>query len=384
MKSNKNLNVPNLRFPEFCGEWIEKRFEDIAKFSKGKGISKLDISENGATECIRYGQLYTDYSEVISQVISKTDIENKDLVLSEENDVIIPASGENQIDIATASCVKKSGVALGGDLNIMKSNENGVFLSYYLNNAKKLHIAKLAQGISVVHLYASQLKNLKLIIPSLDEQKRVSEFLTTLDERISTQNKIIEHQESLMKGLMQQMFTQQLRFKENDGSYYPDWVEKKLGKLFHIGSGRDYKQLQQGNIPVYGTGGYMNSVDNYLYEGESVGIGRKGTIDKPVFLTGKFWTVDTLFYTHSFKDVLPYFVFLLFKQINWLKYNEASGVPSLSKTTIEKIKVKIPVIEEQQKIVKSFYSISTRIENEKQILEQYKQQKQYLLKNLFI
>jgi type I restriction enzyme S subunit len=126
---------------------------EIASFSKGKGISKADIIEDGATECIRYGELYTTYGETIDEVKSRTNIDVDDLVLSEANDVIIPASGETQIDIATASCVLREGIALGGDLNIIKTKNNGVFLSYYLNYKKKQEIASLAQGISVVHLY---------------------------------------------------------------------------------------------------------------------------------------------------------------------------------------------------------------------------------------
>ncbi|WP_196889153.1 restriction endonuclease subunit S [Aureivirga sp. CE67] len=93
--------------------------------------------------------------------------------------------------------------------------------------------------------------------------------------------------------------------------YPKDWSLKKIGDVLKIGSGKDYKHLQNGNIPVYGTGGFMTFVNDYLYDGESVGIGRKGTIDKPVFLTGKFWTVDTLFYTHSFENISPYYVYLL-------------------------------------------------------------------------
>ena len=96
-----------------------------------------------------------------------------------------------------------------------------------------------------------------------------------------------------------------LRFSEFSG----EWEEKHIENILKIGSGKDYKHLSNGNIPVYGTGGYMTSVSDYLYDGESVCIGRKGTIDKPVFLNGRFWTVDTLFYTHSFNDTIPKFVF---------------------------------------------------------------------------
>jgi type I restriction enzyme S subunit len=107
-----------------------------------------------------------------------------------------------------------------------------------------------------------------------------------------------------------------------------EWDIKLLGKILSIGNGRDHKHLPTGDIPVYGSGGYMRSVNDYLYDGDSVCIGRKGTVNNPFFLTGKFWTVDTLFYTQSFKSVLPLFVFALFQQIDWLTHNEAGGVPS--------------------------------------------------------
>ena len=162
-----------------------------------------------------------------------------------------------------------------------------------------------------------------------------------------------------------------LRFKEFSGV----WEDKLIGQILTVGSGKDYKHLSNGDIPVYGTGGYMLSVNDYLYDGESVGIGRKGTIDKPIFLTGKFWTVDTLFYTHSFKNSVPKFIYSIFQRINWKLYNEASGVPSLSKSTIEKIKIFIPSKHEQEKIASFLISIDTRIEQltkKEQLLQQYK------------
>lgn len=137
-----------------------------------------------------------------------------------------------------------------------------------------------------------------------------------------------------------------LRFPGFEG----EWKEKRIGELLVIGSGKDYKHLQTGDIPVFGTGGYMTSVNKYLHDGETVCIGRKGTINKPFYYNGKIWTVDTLFYTHSFKNLIPRFCFNLFEKINWLHFNEASGVPSLSKSTIENIEVNIPEESEQKKI----------------------------------
>lgn len=201
-------NVPKYRFKEFekDGEWVEKILDEIAKFSKGKGISKADVVENGTLPCIRYGELYTHYKETISDIISFTNVPAEDLVLSKENDVIIPSSGETQEDIATASCVMKEGIALGGDLNIIRTKLNGVFLSYYLNNAKKREIAQMAQGISVVHLYSSQLKSLKIQIPSKLEQQKIASCLASLDELITKQTEKIEQLKQHKKGLMQGLF----------------------------------------------------------------------------------------------------------------------------------------------------------------------------------
>ena len=214
-KDNKNkvLNVPTLRFPEFSGEWEEERLSDIADLSKGIGISKDQLSADGEP-CILYGELYTKYkSETIKEVISKTNIDNTKLVKSKANDVIIPCSGETAEEIATARCVLKDDILLGGDLNIIRLHGyDGSFMSYQLNGKRKYDIAKVAQGVSVVHLYGEHLKNIKTINPSLNEQKKIANLLSLLDERISTQNKIIEELKQLKNGISLNLFTNRIIF----------------------------------------------------------------------------------------------------------------------------------------------------------------------------
>ena len=170
-----------------------------------------------------------------------------------------------------------------------------------------------------------------------------------------------------------------MRFPE----FTEEWKTVFIGDILNIGNGKDYKLLNPGCIPVFGTGGYMLSVDNFLYDGESVLIGRKGTINKPFYYSGKFWTVDTLFYTHSFNEVLPKFVYGLFQNINWNLYNEASGVPSLSKSTIEKIRCNIPTIKEQSKIANLLFLLDRRIETQNKIIEDLKKLKVAISNKLF-
>ncbi|WP_411326769.1 restriction endonuclease subunit S [Helicobacter pylori] len=126
-----------------------------------------------------------------------------------------------------------------------------------------------------------------------------------------------------------------------------NWQRVRLGDILTLKHGRDYKNFKLGNIPVYGSGGYMLSINNFLHNGESVCIGRKGTIDKPIYLNGKFWVVDTLFYSYSFKKSIPKFIFYAFSIIKWSNYNEATGVPSLTKMTISNIEIPLPPLNEQ-------------------------------------
>ena len=201
-KDKKILNVPPLRFPEFTEEWKAEQLDNIATLSKGIGISKEQLSEDGEP-CILYGELYTKYkSEIIKQVESKTDINGSKLKRSKANDVIIPCSGETAVDIATARCVPFDNILFGGDLNVISLHQyDGAFMSYQLNGKRKYDIARVAQGVSIVHLYGEHLKAIKTYNPTLPEQQKIAKLLSLLDDRIDTQNKIIEKYESLIKGL---------------------------------------------------------------------------------------------------------------------------------------------------------------------------------------
>lgn len=239
--------------------------------------------------------------------------------------------------------------------------------------------------------------DIKVLVPvekdgKLKEQQKIADCLSSLDDLIEATNRKIEVLKEHKKGLMQRLFPKdgedvpELRFPEFQRT--KGWVEKKMKNLCSIGNGKDYKHLSKGDIPVYGSGGYMTSVNDFLYDGESVCIGRKGTIDRPIFITGKFWTVDTLFYTHSFFNCFPKFLYLIFQKIDWYKYNEAGGVPSLSKTTIGEINVFIPIeedggLKEQFKIVDCLFSLDELIEATSRKVEILKEHKKGLMQQLF-
>ncbi|MDB8865155.1 restriction endonuclease subunit S [Pediococcus acidilactici] len=140
------------------------------------------------------------------------------------------------------------------------------------------------------------------------------------------------------------------------------WEQRKLGECLNVNSGKDYKSLKRGNIPVYGTGGYMCSVDQALsYNEDAIGIGRKGTINKPYILKAPFWTVDTLFYIVPKAKLNLFFMYLIFQKVNWKRKDESTGVPSLSKSIIKSVKELFPKGREQNEIAELFEILDTTI-----------------------
>ena len=162
------------------------------------------------------------------------------------------------------------------------------------------------------------------------------------------------------------------------------WEQRKLQDMIEVCSGRDYKHLEEGDIPVYGTGGYMLSVSEALSdEQDAIGIGRKGTIDKPFILKAPFWTVDTLFYCVPRKDYDLSFVFDIFQNINWKAMDESTGVPSLSKAVINKVETLAPNYAEQKKIGGYFSKLDTLITLHQRKCEETKKLKKYMLQKMF-
>ena len=170
------------------------------------------------------------------------------------------------------------------------------------------------------------------ITTDIEEQGKIARFFISLDHLITL------HQSKSFWYILKSIVSCTLY-----------WEQRKLGEIVNVCNGRDYKHLLEGDIPVYGTGGYMISVNKALsYDRDAIGIGRKGTIDKPYILNAPFWTVDTLFYVIPRDKIALIFAFGIFQNIEWEKKDESTGVPSLSKAAINEIDVLIPKYEEQQ------------------------------------
>ena len=318
-KDKKVLNVPPLRFPEFSGEWEETTLGKISEITKGSGISKDQLSEQGSP-CILYGELYTKYnSEVIGVVYSRTELESSSLVKSKANDVIIPCSGETAIDISTARCVPFNNILLGGDLNIIRlKHDDGGFFAYQLNGARKKDIARVAQGVSVVHLYGENLKHIRVYHPVIEEQKKITRLLSLIDERIATQNKVIEKLESLIKGIAHRvagMGKPNVCLKECLECTSSTLQESEVSDL--------------GPYPVYGANGIVGFLDSYNTPDEAIYIVKDGSgVGSVAYVKGKCSATGTLNILTAKQDYSLQFLYYMLKVFNFEPYKTGMAIPN--------------------------------------------------------
>ncbi|WP_289051607.1 restriction endonuclease subunit S [uncultured Psychrobacter sp.] len=216
-------------------DWEMVRLEEIARFLKGSGLPKSDISDYAVYPCIHYGQLFTHYKEKISSISSYTNYRGK--VNSLSNDILMPTSDVTPNGLATASCLLEDNIILGGDILVIRSNPNildGVFFSYLVHIYRE-QVMRLVTGSTVYHLYASDMKNFSFGLPGIEEQVSIRNALSDVDNLIQSLEKLIAKKEVIKTGTMQQLLTGKTRL--------PDFATREDG------SPKGFKQTELGQIP---------------------------------------------------------------------------------------------------------------------------------------
>ncbi|WP_417080397.1 restriction endonuclease subunit S [Holdemanella biformis] len=389
-------SVPNLRF-SYKGDWSKRKLNEICQFFKGNGLSKSDLSNEGFP-CILYGELYTTYkNEVISDIISKTNTTLSNPFLSRNNDLIIPGSGEDPIDIAVARAICQNDIILGGDLNILrpKSNVSAAFLSYQLNGVRRYDIAKKAQGKSIVHLHNSDLKEVLVSIPTYNEQLHIVKLLTKVDEMIETQSKIIELKQSLIKDIEDRIlwkttntqtkpireFLTEINNKSIIQNQYPllsstkkglflqtDYFNKEAASSNNIG----YKIVHKGDIIIspqnlwMGNITYNDKFDNGLVS--------------PSYRIYKVKEEYNAFYIS--RILMSYRALSLYKNIS--EQGASIVRRNLNVDAFNELCFPIPNIKKQDEVGLFLSKLHQELKCETWILMQLKSQKNYLLNNMFI
>ena len=384
-KCNKNTcanarNVPKLRFKGYNDEWKHVKIGEIYK----------ERSERGNTDAELLSVTMND------GVKRRIDIEGKDISSEDKSNyksVYIGDMVYNSMRMwQGANGISNYDGIVSPAYTVMfpKTKLCNNFIGYLFKYEPLIFLfRRYSQGLTsdTWNLKYPQIKQLSISIPSLLEQEKIASFLTLIDKKIEKQKKLVVLLKKYKRGLLSAIFSQKLRFKDDNGNNYPAWEEKRLENILKIKHGKSQKEIEcnNGKYPILATGGEIGKTNSYLWDKPCVLIGRKGTIDKPQYMDTPFWTVDTLFYSEVFKENNAKYLYYLFNTINWKKYDESTGVPSLSAKTIERIKVTLSInYSEQLAISKILSKFDDKIQQEEFILEKLQNYKKGLLQQMFI
>lgn len=386
------MGKPKIRFKGYTDEWEQRKLRDIAEFSKGSGYSKGDLIESG-TPIILYGRLYTKYETSISEV--DTYVEAKDgSVYSKGGEVIVPASGETAEDIARAATVDKSGVILGGDLNVVSPNEdiNSAFLAISISHGNsQRELAKKAQGKSVVHIHNEEIKNLVVPFPAKAEQNKIEEYFSNLDHLITLHHRKYEETQKLKKYMLQKMFPQngrkvpEIRFS----GFTEEWEQRKLGDVaqeFKSGNSLKADEIDiTGDYPVYGGNGLRGYTSTYNHDGEYALIGRQGALCGNMnYSAGKAYFTEHAVVVKADENNDTRFLYYMLDTMNLGQYSDQSAQPGLAVNKLVKLENSFPKKEEQQQIGAYFRSLDHLITLHQQKCDELRNIKKFMLQNMFI
>ena len=332
------------------------------------------------------------------------------------NDVIIPSSGETAEDIATARCVLKNDVFLGGDLNIIRlNNDSGSFLCYQLNGVRKREIAKLAQGVSVVHLYKESLKSLVVSIPSIDEQSKIAYFLQLLDERIATQRRLIEDLEKLKSSIVEEVYCsprENVPRQRINKKYVDNWSVCQLGDICTRITRRNTTIESNRILTIAAQYGLIDQCSFFNKVVASENLSNYYILKKGDFAYNKSYSGDyiwgavkrldkyesgvlsPLYICFQPKEKLIDSDYLLFyfeskkwhKDIAEIVVEGARnhGLLNVSIKDFFNMLIPLPSLDEQRDIAANIRAVLIKIECERSILQRYESQKGYLLSKMLI
>ena len=357
---------------------------DVVNFFSGLTYHPSDVKNKGYF-VIRSSNIQNN------QIVSADDIfVNKDIInvpnVKQGDIIVVVRNGSRKLIGKHAQVLTDMpNTVIGAFMTGVRSKSN-FYINALLDSDQFQKEIYKNLGATINQITIGEFRKMRFIITSGNEAQTIGEFFKKIDTLITLQQRKLEQLTQLKKAMLQQLFADKnskqpnLRFKNFKG----DWEQHKLKSVVSVNSGKDYKSLEKGNIPVYGTGGYITSVSKSLSNQDAIGLGRKGTINKPYILKAPFWTVDTLFYLTLKPENILTFIYSLIQKINWLKYDESTGLPSLSKKNIKNVLVSLTKLDEQQKIGKVIVKLDKFITLHQSKIDQLTILKKYLLQKLFI
>ena len=349
-------NTPNIRFKGFTDDWEQRKLGEVFQEYSEKNhpeLPALTIIQGGGTVLREKSERKLQYD--------KSSLAWYKMV-REDDFIVHLRSFEGGLEKSNHNgLISPAYHTFHGD-EVDSRFYYPYFRSYeFIKHKLVPHVYGIRDGRSID---IDGMKTIEIPWTSYEEQKKIGDYIESLDTLITLHQRKCDETKKLKKFMLQKMFPKkdekkpEIRF----AGFTDDWEQRKLVDVVDVRSGRDYKHLEEGDIPVYGTGGYMLSVNEALSDDEdAIGIGRKGTIDNPYILRAPFWTVDTLFYAVPLDKYDLNFVFDIFQNVNWKAKDESTGVPSLSKATINAVETLMPEYAEQKKIGEYFSNLDNFI-----------------------
>ena len=388
-----NKNVPKLRFKEFHGELRQYKFKEVVKLQRGSSprpIIKYITSDEDGVNWIKIGDV-SEGEQVIrstKEKITKEGAEKSRYV--EVGDLIL----SNSMSYGRPYIMGIDGYIHDGwfVLKDYQNNFNREYLCQFLiSPAIQKQYKRLAAGGVVDNISSELVNSVEVKLPSLQEQEKIADFFTIIDRLIEEQEGKVRDLKIYKKGMMQKIFKQEIRFKDDNGLDYPEWEEKKLGNIADIGTGSNDLQDkdEKGIYPFFVRSKTIERINKYTFDGEAILIPGDGSIGQIYhYINGKFAYHQRVYKISDFVNgtlgKYIYFYMNRFFLKEALKNSVKATVDSLRLPTLTGMLIKLPCLEEQTKIANFLTNIDNLIEEEQKNLDDLREMKKGLLQQMFV
>ena len=382
----EQAKVPAIRFAGFTDPWEQRKLGELVTTTIGGGTPSTSNPAywDGEIPWIQSSNVLEDtlFDVDIPKAITQKGLEESAAQIVPENSIaVVTHVGVGKlIYLPFQYSTSQDFISLCG----LKGDARYTCYALWKRLQEDLHIV---QGSAIKGITKEDLLEKNLPMPSVEEQAQIGVLFSQLDNLITLHQRKYDKLVIFKKSMLEKMFPKdgesvpEIRF----AGFTDPWEQRKFSEIVDVCSGRDYKHLDEGPIPVYGTGGYMTSVSEALsHNRDAIGIGRKGTIDKPYLLKAPFWTVDTLFYAIPKSDINLEFALCSFLNVDWKSKDESTGLPSLSKESINEAVLSVPNVVEQNHLGNFFADLDRLITLHQRKLELLQNIKKSLLDKMFV
>lgn len=377
---NKNINVPKLRFKEFSGEWEDKLFGEIATNKSKKYNPQKD---KNSYKCIELEHLSSENGFLLGYIDSLNSESIKNMF--NKNDVLF---GKLRPYLKKYLLAPFDGVC-SSEIWVLNGIEvSNTFLYYIVQGEYFINLANQSSGSKMPRADWDNIANSIFFIPQKQEQEKIAIFLSSIDEKIEKLTKKDELLQKYKKSIMQKIFSQEIRFKDDKGNEFPEWKIKRIKEISTKKSSNisaNTLENNEGKYKIYGAIGYLKSIDFYTEEENYISIVKDGAgVGRIMLCDSKSSVLGTLDIIKNMKNINIVFMFLILSKINFDKYIVGSTIPHIYYKDYSNEKVKTPCLEEQNKIANFLSLIDDKIEENQKILEKTKEFKKSLLQQMFI